>query len=131
MAEWIVPCNVKYFDVFQHFENNDEIAFKRVGSLQENDIAYIYLTAPYSEIRFRCKVVSGKMSDEELSNHQYAIDKFTSNRYVLLKLESEYKEGCLPLELLKKNGLGQVQRQSRAGKELVSFIEKEGKTEDK
>lgn len=126
MSEWVIPCNAKKFDIFEHFKSNKEIAFKRVGALKEGDLAYIYLSAPYSEIHFLCKVINDHLTDEELSKHQYALDKFSSARYVLLSLESEYENGSLPLSKLKENGLGQVQRQARAGNELLNYIEKNG-----
>ena len=126
MSNWIVPCNVKHFDIFQHFKETDEVAFKRVGALRNGDIAYIYLSAPYSEVRFSCKVIDERMSEDKLKSHKYVIDKFDSNIYVLLKLEKVYEKGCLPLKALKENGLGQVQRQARADKELIYFIETNG-----
>lgn len=126
MAVWIVPCNVKRFDIFQHFQKNDEVAFKRAGFIQKKDVVFIYLSAPYSEIRFQCTVINDRISSADVKNHKYVIDEKAQNGYILLKLEKTYESGCLPLQKLKENGLGQVQRQAKAKDELVHYIETNG-----
>ena len=126
MSEWIVPCNAKKFDIFKHLQANNEIAFKRVGALRKDDTAYIYLSSPYSEIKFRCTVINDQMSTEELDKHPYAVDKFSANRYILIRIDEEYEHGSLPLAKLKENGLGQVQRQARADGKLLNYIKDNG-----
>jgi len=136
IESWIVPCNIKHFDLISHFENTDTVVWKNSFSIKNGDVVYIYVGAPISEIRYRCTVISDSVSDELLDENKYAIVKKTGNnyfskkiKYVQLKKEVEYPDNLLPLEQLRKNGLGQVQIQARVDRKLKLFIDsQEGAT---
>ena len=50
MAEnWIIPCNVKVFDVISHFKENKQVVWKNSFTIRKGDVAYIYLGRPYGE----------------------------------------------------------------------------------
>lgn len=133
--KWIIPCNIKKFNVIEHFKNNDEVVWKNSFTIRTGDIVYIYLGAPYSEIRYRCVVVSDTVSEEILQKNEYAIQSRLSNnyfskktKYIQLKLEHEFSEGFLKLEKLKMHGLGQVQIQARVNRNLRMYIEDKEKS---
>ena len=126
MEKWVIPCNVKAFNIFEQFEKTNTVVFKRVGAMKKGDLAYIYLALPYSEIRFKCVVVDDAINEDKKKEHAYAIDRLSYssiNRYVELELVKEYEEGTLKLTELKKNGLGQVQRQARMDRKLGEYID--------
>lgn len=123
---WIVPCNLKFFDVISYFENCDTIIWKRGSSIHENDIVYIYVGAPLSEIKYKCEVVQEKVSIEEIMKNDYAIKKdapIKENKYMKLYLLEKYPDGVLCWSELKKHGLGQVQIQARTDRKLYSYIQ--------
>ena len=126
---WIVPCNIKHFDLITHFKSKSTVVWRNSFTIRKGDIAYIYLSAPYSEIRYRCRVVEDVVDDEVVNANQYAIPPKASNnyfskkiKYMIMELEYEYPEGSLPLNALREHGLGQVQMQARANKRVKEFL---------
>lgn len=43
LEKWIIPCNVKRFNVIEHFKNNDTVVWKNSFTIHAGDIVYIYL----------------------------------------------------------------------------------------
>ena len=135
---FMIPCNVKFYDVISHFNKTSTIVWKRSSTMHVGDKVYVYISSPYSEIKYRCKVINENVDDDILENNAYAIPKeimksfFRSQRvkknrvykYVQLELEKEYNDGTFPLAELKEHGLGQVQRQERTPKELRAYLER-------
>lgn len=130
MAEkWIIPCNVKVYDVIEHFKRDQKIVWKNSFTIHPGDEAYLYLSAPYSEIRYKCLVVSNVTDEDIIQKNSYAIPVKKSNnffskkeKYIELEFIREYPQGALPLEKLKENGLGQVQIQARIDRRLQHFL---------
>lgn len=130
IEKWIIPCNIKRFNVIEHFQKTDVVVWKNSFTIRTGDIVYIYLGAPYGEIRYRCIVIGDNVDQETLNANPYAISDKPSNnyfskkiKYVVLKLDSEFPKGLLTLSKLKERGLGQVQIQARVARNLSSYIE--------
>jgi 5-methylcytosine-specific restriction protein A len=130
IEKWIIPCNVKHFDIIEHFKNNETVVWKNSFTIHKGDIAYIYLGAPFGEIRYRCSVISDMVDEQTLQENRYAIQEKNSNnyfskkiKYIQLKLDYEYPAGFFPLAKLKENGLGQVQIQARPDRNLKRYLE--------
>ena len=124
MEKWIIPCNPKFFDVVNHFNSNSRIVWKRTSPIHKDDIVYIYVGKPYSEIKYRCHVIEEHLSEDIIKENSYAISRsaFNTNGYIMLEMDYTFPEGTLDLQSLKEHGLGQVQRQARIYKELVEYI---------
>ncbi len=130
IEKWIIPCNVKRFNVIEHFRTTDLVVWKNSFTICTGDVAYLYLGAPYGEIRYRCRVVSDTVDDKTLQENKYAIQEKPSNnyfskkmKYIQLKLEYEYPSDLLTLPKLNEQGLGQVQIQARADRNLRAYLE--------
>ena len=128
---WIVPCNIKHFDLISHFESSDTVVWKNSFTIKQGDIVYIYIGAPIGEIKYRCIVISDTVSEELLAENKYAVVEKTGNnyfskkiKYVQLKKEIEYPDNLFVLDDLRQNGLGQVQIQARADRRLKAYLEK-------
>ena len=124
---WIVPCNVKFYDVVSHLEKNKSIVWRKVSAIKKGDTVYLYISAPYSEIKFRCNVVNDNVDEETIELNAYAIKKtegYRKPRYIQLELEYVYPSGELSLEKLRSHGLGQTQTQARTDRKLQAFIDK-------
>ena len=126
---WIIPCNLKHFDVIEHFKSNEYVIWKNSFTIRKGDIAYIYIGSPVGEIRYKCEVVSDEVDQELLDSNSYAIVKKESKnyfskkiKYIQLKLLREYIPGTFTLEKLREHGLGQVQIQARTDRRLQSYI---------
>lgn len=129
MENWIVPCNVKFFDIVNHFQKNDMVAWVRTSAIRKDDIVFLYLGAPYSQIKYKCKVEEEDIPEADvLSKYSYAVrpsDKYDlkKKKYVLLKKIEEFDDGKFDLNSLRANGLGQVQKQARVDRRLLMFLE--------
>ena len=130
MENWIIPCSIKVYDVIEHFKTHNHIVWRNAFTIQPGDIAYIYVGSPYSEIKFKCKVVSDVIDDETLQANAYAIPKrkvhsFFSkkDKYIELEYISSFPDRALPLNDLREHGLGQVQIQARIDRKLQAYID--------
>lgn len=123
---WIIPCNIKYFDVITYLQSHENIVFRRISAINKGDVAYIYVTSPYCEIKYRCHVVCDDVSSEELKDHLYAIPQtkndYKKKRYIKLHVDYKYEHGTMGLKDLKNHGLGQVQMQARTDKYVQAYI---------
>lgn len=123
---WIVPCSVKFYDIIEHFRKNETIIIKKTSALRENDVAYVYVGTPYSQVKYKCVVVNDDVQQEILEKNSYAIRNSEDGKkinYVELRLEYTYEDGVFSLQELRKNGLGQTQRQARLDRKLRQYIE--------
>lgn len=126
---WIIPCNVKVFNVIEHFRDTKTVIWKNSFTMKKGDIAYIYIGNPISEIRYKCMVISDEVDDQKLNENSYAIPAKKSNnyfskkeKYVELEYICEFPEKTFPLNDLRENGLGQVQIQARTDRRLQAYI---------
>lgn len=57
MVEWIIPCNLKYYNVISAFEKLQCVDWiQSAKSINVGDIVYIYVGFPIKAIKFKCKV---------------------------------------------------------------------------
>lgn len=126
---WIVPCNIHFFNLDDHFKKNKTVVFRNTFSIHKGDIAYIYIGKPYSEIRYKCLVINDCIDEKLLQANSYAISKnkyrnyySKKEKYMQLEFVCEFQEGTFTLEKLREHGLGQVQIQARADRRVRAFI---------
>lgn len=131
MAEnWIVPCNVKFYDVIEHFKLRKTVVWKNSFTIRKDDTVYLYLASPYGEIKYKCTVIDDNVDEELLNDNTYAIPEKKSNnyfskkeKYMQIELIEEFPSGIFTLKTLKEHGLGQVQIQARTDRRLQKFID--------
>lgn len=123
---WVFPCNVRFFNIFDHLATSKTVVWKKRGSVHTGDVVYIYLGSPYKEIRFKCHVIDEDVPEEIVQKNVYAIPNNASGKlhFVELELDQSFDEGKYPYELLKENDLGQVQIPARDSRRLRSFLER-------
>lgn len=57
MEQWIIPCNVKYYDVKGAFEKLKCLDWKQSNkSIAMGDEVFIYIGTPVRAIKYKCKV---------------------------------------------------------------------------
>jgi hypothetical protein len=125
IESWYIPCNIRFCNVIDIIKHQGEIVWRRGASIHKGDIAYIYIGAPISEIRYKCIVTEEDVPKQVLQENLYArrSDDGPKQKYMKLKVLCEYQPGRLPLKVLKENGLTQVQRQARNSRELRCFLD--------
>lgn len=126
---WIIPCNIKFFDLIKHFETNKTVVWRNAFTIHEGDTAYIYIGSPYSEIRYKCRVISDQVDESLLQANSYAIPAKKSNnyfskkeKYIVMEYICEYPKSTFTLKNLREHGLGQVQIQARTDRRLQAYL---------
>ena len=72
---WIIPCNIRFFDLIKHFEKNKRVVWKNAFTIRKGDTAYIYIGRPYGEIRYKCRVINDQVDEQMLLANSYAISE--------------------------------------------------------
>ena len=121
---WVIPCNIKIFDIARHFETSETAMWKKAPGIKTGDIAYIYIGAPYSEISFKCEVINDCVpSNLVAEKYEYAFVHKPKIEYMEIRRTASFKKGALPLTKLKQFGLGQVQIQARTDRRLQRYLD--------
>jgi len=128
MANWVIPCNLKYYDVFGAFNCFTQIQWRQVaGAIEEGDIVYIYAGKPVQAIIFKCLVVKTNIPlDEAEGDTEFDLSDELKpfGRYMQLKLLKKYPRNALPFERIAAAGYrGNIQSQRHTGEIIQSLID--------
>lgn len=128
MEKRIIPCNEKYYDVEKAFSELKILDWKQSNkSMQIGDIVYIYVSKPYSEIRYKCKITKVLLDSIEISDSEYIIDGSYYEKYLthmeltlLEKYNNKYQ-----MTLLREYGIhGSIQSPRKVTPELTALLDK-------
>jgi len=117
----MIPCNVKNFDIVEHFKKNTTAYFKRNRALAVGDEVYIYVAKPYSEVMFKGVVIQTGIKPSDVDKI-YRVSCIEEKTFVLVELVKTFPEHTFTADELKKNGLGQVVNQQLIRGKIESFI---------
>ncbi len=110
--EWVIPANMKIYDVIKHFEHNKEIIWKQPTNIKINDIVFLYVGVPYSAILYKCVVTK--------INIPYKDNKI--NKVMQLSLKESFNKEKYNLDILKKYKLTSIRCPRYIPKELSDYI---------
>lgn len=118
--EWIVPANATYYDVCGEFESNDITIWKQSTNLRAGDYLYLYVTAPVSAMKYRCRVIETNIP------YEYE-DQNTRMSYVCrVHVLNRYPDDRYPLEVLSRHGIKSVRGPRHLTKSLSAYIAENG-----
>ena len=83
MKYWIIPCNVKTYDAIGAFNELKLIDWKQSKNLKSakiNDIVMIYLSKPFSCVKYICKI---KKVNEMWRDYIYEILDYTLQYHMM------------------------------------------------
>lgn len=61
MQLWILPCNLKYYDIKKAFSMFSSIDWHQTNlNVCVGDIVYIYVSSPAQQVRYKCRVTCVK-----------------------------------------------------------------------
>ena len=89
MNYWIIPCNIKKYDVFKAFRMFKKLNWKQSTNIEVDDIVYIYTTKPHSAITHKCKVLEVNLKKTYIDDDAFALDDTPFalyGRYMTLEL---------------------------------------------
>lgn len=123
---WIIPCNLKNYDVISAFNKHQDIQWKQSVNAAVGDEAYIYVTSPESRVMFKCIITEVDLPSVKVDDSEFVIDGspfINYGRYLTLKLIEKFDSKEFSLEILKKNGLkGNLQSTIRVNSQLKDFF---------
>lgn len=110
--QWIIPCDLNYYDIRVAIEKLHIIDLRQNNSFNIDDIVYIYASAPYQKIMFKTRVVDVNVPYEQTTDDRdfgkIFEDEEESKRkrhYVRLQLINTSDSEALSLTHLMKYGL--------------------------
>ena len=117
MNKWIIPSNLKQYDVIGAFQSLSELTWtQRFKSVEVGDLVYIYVSS-VSAIKFCCEVAATNLGDDSelivedegfVRSGEY-LERET-NVFMRLKKIHEYDDQVLSLDILHEHGLkGRIQ----------------------
>lgn len=118
-TNWIVPANPKYYDLETAINENPDHTFlwKQSNHIAVNDIVYLYIAAPISAIRYRCKAIEVNIP------YQYADTHVRMSHVMRLQLLQTYDQQPIGMELLKAHGVYAVRGPRSMPDRLIRAIE--------
>ena len=128
MANWIIPCNLKYYDVFGAFDHFVQVQWRQVAkAIDQGDIVYIYVGKPVQAIVFKCLVVKTDIPLEEAdgdTEFDLSDELEPFGRYMQLKLLKKYPRHALTFDRIVAAGYrGSIQSQRHTGEIIQSLID--------
>jgi len=111
MNNWIIPCNIKNYDVFGAFIELKTLNWKQSTNIEIGDTVFIYTAKPYSRITHKCKAIEVNLKQPYIDDINYIIDPTpyrNYGRYMTLELIKTIDK--VDFEWLKNQGIkGNIQ----------------------
>lgn len=130
MVDWTLICNNGKFDLINYFKSNKRIVWRQNKNVAIGDMAFFYLSSPYSCIKFSCRVLETNIREKErilpfyLDNYPESENnkEETIYNYMELELVSEYDDELMSREKLLKHGMRSFQKSCKAPESLSAFF---------
>lgn len=118
-TNWIIPANLKYYDIENSINENAKHTFlwKQSNHIAVGDTVYLYIAAPVSAIRYQCKAIEVDIP------YEYADENVRMNHVMRLQLLRTYDEKPIGRELLKAHGVNAVRGPRSMPDSLIHEIE--------
>nr|WP_321314562.1 AAA family ATPase [uncultured Ligilactobacillus sp.] len=130
MKVWIIPSNIKVFNVIKAFQDSNEIDWiksRNMKKMKVDDIVYIYVAHPIKKILYKTKVIDNNALSTDIINNN---ENYKVEETVRLKLIKEYpNDNTNPFRfnLLQEFGLkGSIQGPQTINEKLLEYIQNEG-----
>ena len=134
MAEWIIPCNGKNYDVDSALRDLRIIEWhqsKALTNAQVGDTLYIYESTPVQSICWRCRITDSHRMVSRINDCRYYIppvpdDTHFDGPFLEIKAEYEFTVGDkLSYSNLKQNGMkSRIQGPLRLNAEVSAYMHK-------
>lgn len=128
MTYWIVPCNLKYYDVFGAFEKHKVLDWKQSNpTIAPGDHVFIYVGTPVQAIVFRCKVLETKLQEHLIDDSEFALlpEKYVNyDTHMRLELIEKYDTSVVNYAVMQEYGeKGRIMCQRRMGDLLKGYVD--------
>lgn len=117
---WVIPANLKYYDIIAEFDTNPEILWTQKAAMKKGDYVCIYITAPTRAITFLCEILESDLINDGHRDTSHVKKLMHIRR--LKTFSTEYTA-----DKLREYGLTTVRGPRRLPEELRKAMEKEVK----
>lgn len=117
ITQWLIPANPKYFDVDAAFDQEDIILWKQSSNIQVGDTIYMYVAAPFSAIRYKCRAVEVNIP------YEYADDNVRMKYAMRIQKLAKYDKSPIGRDILQAHGVFYVRGPRSIPASLVREIE--------
>lgn len=117
IKKWIIPANPQYFDLDHAFQQTDVIHWKQTAKMQVGDIVYMYYGAPFSQVRYLCRVVAVDIPAD-------IYGKVRIKKMMKIQKLYMYQGNKIDRKVLRKFGVVSVRGPRYIPEELIREIEK-------
>lgn len=122
---WLIPANLKYYDIDSEFAASDTILWTQKASIKAGDFIFIYITAPTRAIRYACQVL-----EANIANQGYR-DLSSIKTLMSLKCLKQFPDHLLTADLLKEYQVNAVRGPRRMSQQLIAFLKEKEYFNDK
>lgn len=119
-ASWIVPANPKYYDIEAAFQEGKDILWKQSSKVRAGDVVYLYVAAPVSAVRYKCRVVETDIP------YAYQDGNISMSHVMKMRLLKTYPADQFSFEVLKTLGITTVRGPRLAPESFLERIEGKG-----
>ncbi len=116
-TKWIIPANPKFFDVDAAFDADDIILWKQSNHICVGDTVYLYMGAPVSAIRYKCKAVEVDIP------YQFENENLSIEKAMRIQKLQKYDDTPISFQLLKEYGVYAVRGPRSIPESLIQMIE--------
>ena len=116
---WLIPANLKYYDIDSEFATSRIINWTQKASIKKGDYVGIYITAPVRAVRYLCQVL-----EADLDNDGYR-DDFSIKKLMTIQLLKTCDDERFSSIALKEYGISNIRGPRRMTKSLIGAIQKE------
>ena len=116
VGKWIVPANPKYYDIESEFKDGGNYLWKQGKGIKKGDIVYIYVGAPISAIRYRCKVTETDIP------YQYTDDKLKILYAMRIDVIKSFEKNLCDREKMKSFGVKTVRGPRYMPAEMEDYL---------
>lgn len=113
---WIIPANLKYYDIDAEFAANAIIKWTQKASIKTGDYVAIYITAPTRALRYLCRVL-----ESDIPNNGYRAEK-SIQKLMKLELLQTFPDSQFPSAVLKACGVTNIRGPRRMTEDLVKLL---------
>ena len=113
---WIIPVNLKYYDIEEELTASEDILWTQKASMQKGDFVAIYITAPTKAIRYLCQVL-----EANIPNQGYR-DEESIKELMRIKPLCSFNDTDFDIERLKCFGIKTVRGPRHMTDDLVQAL---------
>lgn len=116
-ASWIVPANPKYYDIAAAFRKSRDIIWKQSSRVRAGDLVYMYVAAPESAIRYKCRVLEADIP------YSFRGGKVSMTHVMRIRLLETYPPDRFPFRLLNELGIRTIRGPRLAPPSFLALAE--------